>query len=739
MLVRVFRVTDKLSNATLKSSVWVGSGFLRQSHRFRQTLEIATTNVLYSLYLVLNMVLRRFFGLMRYMLQGNRKVYEAAKGRQRTIMAQRAALAAAAALERIEKTERKLVLAEQRYAIQPRGEATLIEDPLRAQNRTLSMFAMVLIVALIALVIWSTDQENGANLGQSAGIVLIQNTTEPLSQPATRVSTPTPIPNPLNWRGTLVFSIRDSGQSDIYALQRGDAQPRRLTNSLADERDPVWSPDGRTIAFSSNRDGPWELYVMDVITKQITRLTYSPNFEGSPTWSPDGVFLAYEYYDNANGNMDIYIVAADGSQVPQRLTDNPTPDLEPAWRPTTSGREIAYSTWLNGQQDIVVISLDNPNDDVVLNITNTIGINENYPKWSADGQFVSYTVTDNGLEYVSYRAVANPTIEESIGRGRTAAWNPIDGSSLFYVSERPQQNISIIINGEKDSFGIAGDLATIRGIVYDLDWSPYEPIFEPIGANVSPLFVESSALTSDGLAGLAPLVGVNAPDAFLNAQVDASFNALRARVIEKTGVDYLGTLDDAWWRAERSPEIGQPRESWHYAGRAIALQRNLIEQGNPPNMVVVREDDEVGRTYWRVFLRVRDTAQNGTLGEPLRYLPWDFAARADSQYYEDGGKLMDVIPPGYYIDFTQLAADYGWLPIAADRTWRVNTTGMLYWQFIKTDNLDWQAAMRQLYTEQELSVFLGGGSLPDSAAPNLEPTPTPTVSVQRTPTPQPPP
>jgi TolB protein len=156
-------------------------------------------------------------------------------------------------------------------------------------------------------------------------------------------------------------------------------------------------------------------------------------------------------------------------------------------------------------------------------------------------------------------------------------------------------------------------------------------------------------------------------------------------------------------------------------------------------MVIIREDDEVGRTYWRVYLRVRENAQNGSFGEPLRQLPWDFTARTsgDPRYYEEGGKLMDAIPTGYYIDFTQLAADYGWYPVPAARTWRVNTTGILYWQFIKMDNLPWEQAMRQLYPEQEVAAFLSGSSISDNNAPRIEESPiAPSATPRRTPTPQ---
>ena len=227
----------------------------------------------------------------------------------------------------------------------------------------------------------------------------------------------------------------------------------------------------------------------------------------------------------------------------------------------------------------------------------------------------------------------------------------------------------------------------------------------PLGVDGDLYIEQSVAESSDARYGLSPLNDVEAPNAVLSDAVNDSFNALRERVLEVSGQDFLGQLDDAFWVIDQLPQPGEDRRNWHKTGRAFSVTRNSI-LGLPALIQVVREDVGVN-TYWRIYLRVADEAQSGQLGKPLKSLPWDFLSRnsGDVEAYNQGGRLSAEVPRGYYVDLTKLALDYGWEWMPAGNDWRANANTINYWMFRKPEGLDWYNAMLEIYAVSQLGGF----------------------------------
>ena len=73
--------------------------------------------------------------------------------------------------------------------------------------------------------------------------------------------------------GAVAFSSNYGGNQDIYLTNADGSVQAQLTDHLASDREPSWSPDGTRLAFTSNRDGGWELYTIGSNGVDLTRLT----------------------------------------------------------------------------------------------------------------------------------------------------------------------------------------------------------------------------------------------------------------------------------------------------------------------------------------------------------------------------------------------------------------------------------------------------------------------------------
>ncbi len=84
---------------------------------------------------------------------------------------------------------------------------------------------------------------------------------------------------------------------EIFTIPAEKGDTRNLTNtSGAAERDPSWSPDGKTIAYFSDASGEYQLYLRDQTgfkTPRVIDLGPDPSYFYGPAWSPDSKHIAF--------------------------------------------------------------------------------------------------------------------------------------------------------------------------------------------------------------------------------------------------------------------------------------------------------------------------------------------------------------------------------------------------------------------------------------------------------------
>ncbi len=101
---------------------------------------------------------------------------------------------------------------------------------------------------------------------------------------------------------------------DIWVADRDGANPRRLTSSPADEINPVFSPDGATIAYTANFENNQDVYIIPAAGGQPTRLTWHPGVDTVLDWTPDGSAVAFASARERNHgrSAQLYHVSVDG-------------------------------------------------------------------------------------------------------------------------------------------------------------------------------------------------------------------------------------------------------------------------------------------------------------------------------------------------------------------------------------------------------------------------------------------
>ncbi len=110
---------------------------------------------------------------------------------------------------------------------------------------------------------------------------------------------------------SIAFVSDRSGSPEIWIADAGGGNPRRLTDHQATQMTrPRWSPDGRQIAYSCNADGPSSIYVTQ-LESQIARRLLPGGPQILAVWSRQGDDLYYQV--DAAGGWEVWRVHPDGS------------------------------------------------------------------------------------------------------------------------------------------------------------------------------------------------------------------------------------------------------------------------------------------------------------------------------------------------------------------------------------------------------------------------------------------
>lgn len=167
----------------------------------------------------------------------------------------------------------------------------------------------------------------------------------------------------------------------VAVMDAGGGNARTLAGPLKFAEFPAWSRDGTELAFAGMRrdQNSADIFGIDVASGEMHTIIGKPGGDLCPHYSRDGKFLNYASDDDdTEDGPDIFLHDLESGDVSKdtRLTTNPGRDDYAA--PSPDGERYIFLSQRDGNMELYMMDADGSNQR---RLTNTPDSRENVPDW----------------------------------------------------------------------------------------------------------------------------------------------------------------------------------------------------------------------------------------------------------------------------------------------------------------------------------------------------------------------
>jgi Tol biopolymer transport system component len=221
------------------------------------------------------------------------------------------------------------------------------------------------------------------------------------------------------------------------------------------------SPDERNVALEMRgAEGEYDLWVMDVARGVTSRVTATAGSERDPVWSPDGRTLAFAAMGAEKGRLRRKGLRASDPEV--ALTDAPDEDHPEFW--TRDGRSLLFVRRTpDNAQSVWALPLEGGGDvEPVLNA----GFRVDEPQLSPDARWLAYVSSESGRDevYVEPFRREGDRVRVSVDGGGQPKWRG-DGKELFFTTPSGRLvTVEVHAAGDRLDVSLPTELFEVRGL-----------------------------------------------------------------------------------------------------------------------------------------------------------------------------------------------------------------------------------------------------------------------------------